>query len=615
MTKVSAPLQSIAMASPDGYIKCEIYVSVSGSLRYTVMANEVVIVEESDMGITVDGIRLGENVRFESYQFRTIREEYPTRGHHPAGVNHCCELEAEIRHVPSGTLWMLYARCYDDGFAFRYEIPGEGERRVDGESSGWTIPRGSGVWYFERNNDWKLKSYAGEWLKTDVERLHEVSVMGAVQGTPLVFELAGKYAAIMEAALYDYSGMRVEAVGGRRLRAQFTEGDRGFTVAGTIVTPWRVILISPDLNGLVNSDLIANLNPPPSPELFADTGYIRPGRSVWRWWSLGTGTPEEESHMIDCAEELGFEYTTIDEGWESWDDPWGSLQELTEYATAWEVGVFVWKRSKEINNPADGYSDMRDFFGKVKAAGCVGLKVDFIDCEDKASIDFEINALRIAAELKLMMNFHGISKPTGESRTYPNEISREGIRGLELNKMKEGPIPAFHNAALPFTRFLAGHGDYTPVGFTNPGTTTWAHQLATAILFTSPLQVIAENPDVLLRDPRVLPALDVLKAIPSVWDETRVLPPSAIAELAVMARRSGEVWFVAAVNGTNQVREAELDLSFLDGCPYEAIAITSPERAALRRNEATWGPADRSLRIVLQPEDGYVAMIRPVRED
>ena len=212
-----------------------------------------------------------------------------------------------------------------------------------------------------------------------------------------------------------------------------------------------------------------------------------------------------------------------------------------------------------------------------------------------------------------MINFHGISKPTGESRTYPNEMTREGIRGLELNKMKEGPIPAFHNAALPFTRFVAGHGDYTPVGYSNPGPTTFAHQLATAIVFTSPLQVIAENPAVLLEDERVVPALDVLMAIPPVWDETRVLAPSAIAETAVFARRSGASWFVGALNGTEETRTIDrLDLSFLGTGTYRAVLLSSPEPERFRRIERELGSAERTLAVTMGPGDGFAAMFVPL---
>ncbi|WJH37503.1 glycoside hydrolase family 97 catalytic domain-containing protein [Paenibacillus sp. CC-CFT747] len=338
---------------------------------------------------------------------------------------------------------------------------------------------------------------------------------------------------------------------------------------------------------------------------------MRPGRSVWRWWSLGTGTPEQEREMIDCADQLGFEYTTMDEGWEAWENPWEELQKLTAYAGSKDIGVFVWKRSGEINDPQDNWKAIRDFFDKARNAGAAGLKIDFIDNESKAAIDFEIAALEKAAERRLMINFHGISKPTGESRTYPNEISREGIRGLELNKMKEGPIPAWHNAALPFTRFLAGHGDYTPVGFSNRGETTYAHQLATMVVFTSPLQVVAENPAYLLEEESVRAGLEVLKAIPSVWEETRVLEPSAIGELAVFARRSGGIWFLGILNGkAERVTLERLSLSFLeDGVEYEVTEITDREKPHGLECKVSHEIALSDWTTVrMEPNGGYVAM-------
>jgi alpha-glucosidase len=138
--------------------------------------------------------------------------------------------------------------------------------------------------------------------------------------------------------------------------------------------------------------------------------------------------------------------------------------------------------------------------------------------------------------------------------------------------MGEGPIPAQHNAALPFTRFVVGHGDYTPLGFTAPGPTTWAHQLATVVIFLSPLQVIAEDPEFLLKDLRVKPALSVIKAIPSVWDKTIVLDGSRIGELAAFARRSGKTWFVGILNGGNE-RTFQLNLNFLNSGEYRTTII------------------------------------------
>ncbi|TLS49012.1 glycoside hydrolase family 97 protein [Paenibacillus antri] len=601
------------LRSPSGVLTATLRLTREKRLRYQVKRGDAVVVEDGDIGITADGVDLGDGVAFEDIRQETIYETYKVFGGHSDALNHCNAYRFSLRHAASGEAYELQARAYDDGFAFRYALPREGTTTVQGEASSWTLPAGSRVWLFERNNGWKLKSYAGEWISADAEELHTVSGQGPVQGTPLVAELPdGRgYAAIAEAALYNYSGMRLEAIGRRAVRANFTEGDAGFAVEGAVLTPWRVAMAAPDLDGLVNSDLITNLNPAPSAALFSDTSYIRPGRSAWRWWSLGTGTPEQERETVDRAAALGFEYTTVDEGWEAWPEPWADLRRLTDYAKGKHVGVFVWKRSKEIDDPREGWRTMREFFDKAKDAGAVGLKIDFIDNESKAAIDFEIAALRLAAERRLMINFHGISKPTGESRTYPNEISREGIRGLELNKMKEGPIPAWHNAALPFTRFVAGHGDYTPVGFSNPGETTYAHQLATMVAFTSPLQVVAENPAFLLEEAAARPALDVLKSIPSVWDETRALPPSAIGELAVLARRSGEAWFLGVLNGKAERTTVRLPLSFLDdGAAYDAVEIVDRGPGSMARKEGMRVASRDAVDIVLEPNGGYVAVLR-----
>src|SRR6202012_2936146 len=140
----------------------------------------------------------------------------------------------------------------------------------------------------------------------------------------------------------------------------------------------------------------------------------------------------------------------------------------------------------------------------------------------------------------------------------------EAIRGIELNKMAEGPITASHNAALPFTRFVVGPADYTPLSLTWPGETTWTHQVATTVLFTSPFLTIAEDPQFLLENKDVEPALGLIESIPSVWDETRVLPRSAVGHLVLIARRKGRVWYIAGINGSEPV-----NLS-LDLAPWEA---------------------------------------------
>src|SRR5690606_7999657 len=265
----------------------------------------------------------------------------------------------------------------------------------------------------------------------------------------------------------------------------------------------------------------------------------------------------------------GYEHNLIDANWEEWPDKWIALEEVCRYGKENDVITWVWKHSKELNFPEDDYRVMQDFMDSLKAIGVEGIKVDFMDGESKTLIDFDEAVLRHAAKRKMMVNFHGIQTATGEIKRYPNELTREGIRGLELNTHPEGPITASHNAALPFTRFVLGHGDYTPLAFTAPGETTWAHQLATLVVFTSPFQVIAENPEILLRHPTVKDALPLIKQIPTVWDETVVLPESKIGKFAAIARRKGDDWYIGVLNGGDK-KAYEMDLTPLNIAVDEA---------------------------------------------
>jgi len=605
------------LRSPGSVLEAHVGASPTGRLQYWVIriADRVVLIEPSPLGVTVDGVDLGDIVKCGPPDLGVRDETYPTRGWHTLARDRATTLALPITHVTTGTSWSLEARLFDDGFAYRYVVPAsDGPRVVSGEASSWTLPANSRVWLAERNNDWKLMSYAGWWIAADVDALPTISSQGPVQAPPLVVELAsGGYLAISEAALTEYSGMRLRAIGNRTVRADFTEGDAGFSLDGAITSPWRVTLATTDLNALVNSDIWTNLNPPPDPDLYPDLSWIRTGPVTWRWWSSGTGNPDQEQEFIDCASRLGWKFTLVDDGWERWPDKWRQVSDLVEYGRSRSVSVLVWKDYNDgICDPAGGYSALASFLDGCVASGVAGVKIDFMNAESLDRIRFEQAALRMTASRRLLLLFHGCQKPTGESRTYPHEVTREGIRGLELNKMSEGPIPPWHNAALPFTRYLTGHADYTPVGFSNPGPTTWGHQIATSILFTSPMNVIAEHPGFLLDNPAAAPALDLLKSLPTTWDETIVLPVSRIGRLAAMARRRGNAWYIAALTGDEAAPDLALSLSFLPAnVPFAGYVIASgPEGTSLERREVEGLISEDTLSVNLACADGIVAVLK-----
>jgi alpha-glucosidase len=437
----------------------------------------------------------------------------------------------------------LELRVFNDGVAFRLIVPAGKGLRVPDEATNYILPTGSTVWYHG--------------LEGHYEGVHDRKAITDVQAgewaaPPLTVKLPGGtgYAAITEAALVDYSGMALQADGGRgfqvvlghkhppsypfrlRYKEDIERLSRPAAVAGTITTPWRVVLVGADLNTLVNSDVIPSLCPPPDPTLFPKgmlTDWIKPGRAVWKYLDGGENTFEGMKEFCRLAGELGFEYNVVEGFWRRWSE--AQLRELVDYGKQRGVGLFLWKHSKELREPEARHS----FFRQCRDLGVAGVKIDFFDHDAKEIIDLYQVLLREAAENRLLVNFHGSTKPTGEARTWPNELVREAIKGMEASKLK---ARARHDATLPFTRFLAGHGDYTPVHFgPRRGDTTWAHQVATAAVFTAPLLLYAAHPQKTLDNP----CAEMIKSIPSVWDETIVLPGSEIGEVAALARRKGDV--------------------------------------------------------------------------
>ncbi|HVI80439.1 MAG TPA: glycoside hydrolase family 97 catalytic domain-containing protein, partial [Candidatus Acidoferrum sp.] len=245
------------------------------------------------------------------------------------------------------------------------------------------------------------------------------------------------------------------------------------------------------------------------------------------------------------------------------------------------------------------------FFEQLNRVGVIGSKIDFFDHEAKEVIDQYQALLRDSAEHKIMLEFHGANKPAGESRTWPNEMTREAIRGMEYRSMTER---ATHNTTLPFTRFLAGHADYTPVHFgERRAETSWTHQIATAIVFTSPLMIYGANPKSILDNP----AANLIKSIPSTWDETRVLPPSEIGESAIFARRSGRSWFLGILNG-RLARSVEIPLAFLPASSHNAMIVRDklddPAAVVVEKKIVSSGD---SLKIEMRSGGGFVAWFRP----
>ena len=594
--------KSFKISSPDRKVSFELI-----GLTYRVTFNGAPVIESSTIGLLTGATgELTKSPAIQRSQSYTIKETFATRGVHSLGRNHCNVSEFSI--VGDET-YTLEVRAFNNGVAFRYIVAPNAQPRIPREQTSFTVPAGSFVWFHDFQGH-----YEGVHAQKEIAQV----TAGEWAAPPLTIKLPdGRgYASITEAALINYAGMGLRANGEGefklllghelpvsypfelRYKADIERLSHPAAISGEIKSPWRVILVGADLNALVNSDIIEAVSPAPDKNLLPSgsaTEWIKPGRAVWKYLDGGQSTLEGMKDFSRLAGELGFEYNVVEGFWQRW--PESQMRELVDYAKQYKVGIWFWKHSRDLRTP----DARRQFFELCNRVGVVGAKIDFFDHEAKEIIDLYQALLRDAAEHKIMVEFHGANKPAGESRTWPNEMTREAIRGMEASRMTER---ARHDTTLPFTRMLAGHADYTPMHFgERRRDTSWAHQIASAAILTSPLLIFGAHPQNILDNP----ARELIKTIPSTWDETIVLPQSEIGELAAFARRRGNVWFLAIMNGP-AARKITVPLAFLPHGESQATIVRDVvEDAAALKIEQVRVNANSSLEIDMRAGGGFIA--------
>ena len=629
--RASGLKDSTEIISPGGKLRFELAWRDSPSLTYRIafidrrakvqdLAGKSVIgsspiIETSQLGIVVDSVDLGQGAHVTRTDSYRVNESYGWRGVHSKAINRSSGARISVVHRESKTAYIIDVRVFDDGVAFRHVIPGGDRQRVPDEANSFAIPAGSCLWYHDFEGH-----YEGIHAKKDILQVQS----GEWAAPPLTIKLpAGTgYASITEAALFNYGGMGLQADGKGgfrarlghaqpisypfRLRYGVEEGKRlssPAAITGTITTPWRVVMAGGDLNTLVNCDIVNNLCPPPDRALFplgCNTDWVRPGRAVWKYLDGGENTLDGMKEFSKVAGQLGFEYNVVEGFWQKWTQD--QMRELVEYSRRFNVRIWFWKHSKDLRT-----REAREgFFRLCSDLGVAGAKIDFFDHEAKEIVDLYQALLEAAARHKIMLDFHGANKPTGEARTWPNELTREGIRGLEYRNMQ---TRATHNTTLPFTRMLAGPADYTPMIFgERRRETSWAHQIGSAVILTSPLLVYGAHPKSILENP----AAEVIKSIPSVWDETIALPICEIGEIAAFARRNGGQWFLGVMNGATE-RTVKIGLSFLGPGGYQGTLVRDRQdnAAAVVVEDARVKKSDVSA-IELRAGGGFVGRFSPL---
>ncbi|MBQ6615487.1 MAG: glycoside hydrolase family 97 protein [Thermoguttaceae bacterium] len=598
LSAVYADTPVYTVASPNGDVKITVN-QKDAAPTYSIEFKGKTVLNESNTGLKIRDVNATDGWKVIGKSETTFNTTWTNKfGKKSTYVDHYNQLTLTYAQ---GELQISYTfRAYDDGAAFRYEFSCGGsvcnEYVVEEDLTTYAFSGDFDAWVSKQK---QFNSSQEEFFKKNkLSDLGEEDIVIC----PVVIEAPDFCAAITEADLYDWSGEKFAsaAKGTTTLKTRLTprKDKNGCVVFKTPKTStWKVILLGEKPVDLINnSGVILNVSKPCQLE---DTSWIEPAPSAWDWWTGSNKVMNTETTIdkINLAAEMGWKYMTVD-------DPWyyssmfkrikGQAPDTTRsapnidldrvFAQAKEKGVRIcfWLHYKDLIE-----CGVEKTFQQYEKWGVAGVKIDFMDSEEQEMVNWLNETAALGAKYHLMVNYHGMYKPTGLERAYPNQITREGIRGNEYNKFSAG-IFTDHTATLPFTRYLCGPADFTPGGTLNDQPEvfknsvipthvvgTRAHEMALCIVYDSPLMTLCDAPE----NYRGVAGTEILKNLPSVWDCTKALD-GAIGEYLVQIRRNGNVYFAGAITNT-QPRKYELKLDFLKpGKTYSALIVKDvPESA------------------------------------
>jgi alpha-glucosidase len=623
-----------SVASPDGELRVEFRLGDGGRPSYTIVRQGGVVIEDSRLGVVIDGLDLSEDMvlvqRRDSRPVR-IQETYSMiHGKERETTYVANERTFSLRH-PSGRLLDVVFRVSDDGVAFRYHLAGESgaPSDMDAEATTFVLPPGTRAWLTplaDVNTGWAATqpSYEEHYFK-DVEVGHPQRTQNG-WAYPALFRVDETWVLISEAGVgRRYAGTRLRNLeAGNGYRVAFPQDDE--VVTGGIrgprstlpwTTPWRIVVVG-DLATIVETTLAVDLA---EPNALGDVPFVTPGRASWSWAKLKDESvvSDVQREFIDYAADMGWEYTLVDVNWDR-NIGYDGIAELAEYAAGRGVGLLLWYNSsgdwnETVYTPKSRLltrEERRAEFARISAMGIRGVKVDFFPGDGQSAINYYFDIFEDAADYGLMVNTHGCTLPRAWHRTYPNLVTMESVMGFEFITFEQrnaNEAPS-HGTMQPFTRNVFSPMDYTPVSLDEiPNIrqrTTNGYELATAVVFYSGVQHFAETPRGMAQAPDF--AVDFLRQVPATWDETRFIQGFP-GELAVLARRSGDTWYVGGMNGEPVARTLEIELSRLGGVTRGFLISDGQGPRDLVRTEITVNGSD-PLPVGVSPNGGFVMVLR-----
>lgn len=590
--------EKMTLFSPDKNISVDVV--LTEKIYYSVSFKGNRILDFSPLTLSLSNRVLGENPKIKKVDHATINQTIATVW---GSRNEISDRYNEMAIDFEGDFSVIF-RAYENGIAYRFVTRlKEKQVTVVGEEVAYRFGPGAPAWVMNAGH------YEANFIRISLDpaTINDNTYSRRKILLPMFVEPAPNVrVALTEADLRDYPSLFLNRttdfenfLTGSFERYALTTKTGGFSnysqvadqvadylavTEGTRSYPWRLMVISDDDRTFADNDLVYQLSAPCE---IKETSWIKPGKVAWEWWHdyavegqpfRGGVNTETYLYQIDFASKYGIEYIIVDWMWTDKHDltlvnPDVDINHIVEYAKSKNVDVILWCPAHTLHRQLD---KALPFFASLGAAG---VKVDFFGREDQTGIRMYEDIAKAAAHHKMLVDFHGCTKPTGLSRAYPNIINYEAVLGNEWNKMVD-KCSVDHKVMLPFTRMMQGPMDYTPGGLRNVQSDhnirytlplvhgTRSNEMALFVIYNEPLKMLCDAPSAYELEPEIT---RFITKIPTVWDDTQVLE-AKFGEYIVMARKKGDDWYVAGITGSKE-KQVIIDFSFLPNGVFSARVL------------------------------------------
>src|SRR6202521_4215618 len=625
---------SYDLRSPNNRV--EVRIRTANGIRYDVLLGGRAILQDCTLSLDVDHKKFGAEAKVLKHKESSHDEVLE-----PVVRQKFAKIRDNYKelHLDMDGGYAVTFRAYNDGVGYRLEtsLP-QSEEKGYGDEMNLNFPNNDIVYYPEEEGF--LSHNERKYLPRRLADIHPEFIATL----PAVVDVGdGAKGAVAESDVEEYPGLWLRGTNGNGLAAVFPpyplkehlEHDRDLHVVesadyiavtkGTRTLPWRVIGIAEKDGDLLTNQLTYLLA---KPSQVQDTSWIKPGQVAWDWWNdwnvygvdfkAGVNT-QTYKYYVDFAAKYGIPYIILDEGWYKLGNvlevvPELNMEELCAYAKEKNVRIILWVIWNTLD---DQLEKALDQYAKW---GVAGIKVDFMQRSDQRLIEYFYRVSRETARRKMLVDFHGDQKTATMTRTWPNLINTEGVRGMEWSKWSAETDPE-HDVTLPFTRMVLGPMDYTPGAMLNAQKSSFraignrpmsqgtrCHQLAMYVVFESPWQMLSDSPSNYLREPKMM---EFLAPVPTEWDETKVLD-GKIADYVLVARRNGRDWYVGAMTDWT-ARDLEVDFSFLPEGSFTLEAyqdgVNADRNASDYKMTKTQVDRGTKVKISLAPGGGWAGRI------